>query len=153
MTTTPTTTVPKKRPAAKSGAKGGGKPATAAATAAIGMPVDPGWYQNAVIYQMHVRSFSDSNGDGVGDFNGLISKLDYLQDLGVTAVWLLPFYPSPLKDDGYDIAEYQNVHPSYGTIDDAMLFIEEAHRRQLRVITELVINHTSYQHKWFQRAR
>ncbi|MDQ3439672.1 MAG: maltose alpha-D-glucosyltransferase [Planctomycetota bacterium] len=117
------------------------------------MPADPLWYRNAVIYQLHVRSFSDSNGDGVGDFNGLISKLDYLQELGVTAIWLLPFYPSPLKDDGYDIAEYQNVNPSYGTIDDAMRLIEEAHRRQLRVITELVINHTSDQHKWFQRAR
>jgi maltose alpha-D-glucosyltransferase / alpha-amylase len=123
------------------------------AAAAPAIPVDPLWYRNAVIYQLHVRSFSDSNGDGVGDFNGLISKLDYLQDLGVTAIWLLPFYPSPLKDDGYDIAEYQNVHPSYGTIDDAMRLIEEAHRRQLRVITELVINHTSDQHKWFQRAR
>ncbi|HEV2295737.1 MAG TPA: maltose alpha-D-glucosyltransferase [Tepidisphaeraceae bacterium] len=117
------------------------------------MPDDPLWYRNAVIYQLHVRSFSDSNGDGIGDFNGLISKLDYLQELGVTAIWLLPFYPSPLKDDGYDIAEYQNVNPAYGTIDDAMRFIEEAHRRQLRVITELVINHTSDQHKWFQRAR
>ena len=111
------------------------------------------WYRNAIIYQMHVRSFSDSNGDGIGDFAGLISKLDYLQDLGVTAVWLLPFYPSPLKDDGYDIADYTSVNPIYGEIDDARRFIAEAHRRQIRVITELVINHTSDQHPWFQRAR
>ena len=102
---------------------------------------------------MHVRSFSDSNGDGIGDFNGLISKLDYLQELGVTAIWLLPFYPSPLKDDGYDIADYTEVNPMYGAIEDARMFIAEAHRRGLRVITELVINHTSDQHAWFQRAR
>src|ERR1043165_984784 len=117
------------------------------------MPVDPLWYRNAVIYQMHVRSFMDSNGDGIGDFNGLISKLDYLEDLGVTAIWLLPFYPSPLRDDGYDIADYTNVNPMYGNMDDARRFIEEAHRRGLRVITELVINHTSDQHAWFKRAR
>jgi maltose alpha-D-glucosyltransferase / alpha-amylase len=115
--------------------------------------VDPYWYRNAVIYQMHVRSFSDSNGDGIGDFTGAISKLDYLEELGVTAVWLLPFYPSPLKDDGYDIADYTSVNPSYGTIEDVRRFIAEAHRRQIRVITELVINHTSDQHGWFQRAR
>jgi maltose alpha-D-glucosyltransferase/alpha-amylase len=102
---------------------------------------------------MHVRSFSDSNGDGIGDFNGLISKLDYLEELGVTAVWLLPFYPSPLKDDGYDIGDYTSVNPAYGTIAEVRRFIQEAHRRQLRVITELVINHTSDQHAWFQRAR
>ncbi len=118
-----------------------------------GLPSDPEWYMDAIIYELHVRAFFDGTGDGRGDFAGLISKLDYLQELGVTAIWLLPFYPSPLKDDGYDIAEYQNVNPSYGTIDDAMRFIEEAHRRQLRVITELVINHTSDQHPWFQRAR
>ncbi len=111
------------------------------------------WYRNAIIYQMHVRSFSDSNGDGIGDFAGLISKLDYLQDLGITAIWLLPFYPSPLKDDGYDIADYTTVNPMYGSIDDVRRFIAEAHRRQIRVITELVINHTSDQHPWFQRAR
>jgi maltose alpha-D-glucosyltransferase/alpha-amylase len=111
------------------------------------------WYRNAVIYQMHVRSFNDSNGDGIGDFRGLIAKLDYLEELGVTAVWLLPFYPSPLKDDGYDISDYTSVNPSYGTIEDARDFIAEAHRRGLRVITELVINHTSDQHQWFQRAR
>ena len=111
------------------------------------------WYRNAVIYQMHVRSFMDSNDDGIGDFTGLISRLDYLQDLGVTAIWLLPFYPSPLKDDGYDIADYTSVNASYGSIDVVKRFITEAHRRQMRVITELVINHTSDQHPWFQRAR
>ncbi|HEY2587172.1 MAG TPA: maltose alpha-D-glucosyltransferase, partial [Tepidisphaeraceae bacterium] len=116
-------------------------------------PVDLEWYRNAVIYQMHVRSFSDSDGDGIGDFNGLISKLDYLEELGVTALWLLPFYPSPLKDDGYDIADYTSVNPMYGTVEDARRFIAEAHRRGIRVITELVINHTSDQHAWFQRAR
>jgi maltose alpha-D-glucosyltransferase/alpha-amylase len=131
------------------------RPGTAAGIAATApTPTsDPLWYRNAVIYQMHVRSFSDSNGDGIGDFNGLISKLDYLEELGVTAIWLLPFYPSPLKDDGYDIADYTGVNPSYGTIDDVRRFIEEAHRRQIRVITELVINHTSDQHEWFRRAR
>jgi len=117
------------------------------------MPVDPLWYRNAVIYQLHVRAFADSNGDGIGDFAGLISRLDYLEDLGVTAIWLLPFYPSPLKDDGYDIADYTSVNPSYGTIDDVRRLVAEAHRRQIRVITELVINHTSDQHPWFQRAR
>ncbi len=117
------------------------------------MPVEPFWYRNAVIYQMHVRSFCDSNGDGIGDFNGLITRLDYLEELGITAVWLLPFYPSPLKDDGYDIADYTGVNPNYGTIEDARRFIREAHRRGIRVITELVINHTSDQHPWFQRAR
>jgi maltose alpha-D-glucosyltransferase/alpha-amylase len=117
------------------------------------MPVDPQWYRNAVIYQMHVRSFSDSNGDGIGDFVGATAKLDYLEELGVTAIWVLPFYPSPLRDDGYDIADYTSVNPSYGTIEEARAFIDEAHRRQIRVITELVINHTSDQHAWFQRAR
>ena len=111
------------------------------------------WYRNAVIYQMHVRSFNDSNGDGIGDFNGAIEKLDYLEELGVTAVWLLPFYPSPLKDDGYDIADYTGVNPSYGNIEDVHRFIAEAHGRGLKVITELVINHTSDQHDWFQKAR
>jgi maltose alpha-D-glucosyltransferase/alpha-amylase len=114
---------------------------------------DPLWYKDAVIYELHVRGFADSDGDGIGDFRGLTGKLDYLQDLGVTALWLLPFYPSPLKDDGYDIADYRTVHPSYGTLEDFKLFLREAHRRGLRVITELVINHTSDQHPWFQRAR
>jgi maltose alpha-D-glucosyltransferase/alpha-amylase len=114
---------------------------------------DPLWYKDAVIYQLHVRSFFDSDDDGIGDFRGLTQKLDYLQDLGVTALWLLPFYPSPLRDDGYDIADYTDVHPSYGTMRDFKHFVREAHARGLRVITELVINHTSDQHPWFQRAR
>ncbi len=114
---------------------------------------DPLWYKDAVIYQAHVRAFFDSSNDGVGDFRGLTQKLEYLQDLGVNALWLLPFYPSPLRDDGYDIADYENVHPSYGTLEDFDRFIEEAHRRDIRVITELVINHTSDQHPWFQAAR
>jgi maltose alpha-D-glucosyltransferase/alpha-amylase len=113
----------------------------------------PLWYREAVIYQAHVKSFYDSNGDGVGDLAGLTLKLDYLADLGVTAVWLLPFYPSPLKDDGYDIADYTSVHPSYGTLDDFRHLLEEAHKRGIRVITELVLNHTSDQHPWFQRSR
>jgi maltose alpha-D-glucosyltransferase/alpha-amylase len=114
---------------------------------------DPLWYKDAVIYQAHVRSFFDSTNDGVGDFPGLTQKLEYLESLGVNALWLLPFYPSPLRDDGYDIADYENVHPSYGTLADFDRFIEEAHRRGIRVITELVINHTSDQHPWFQAAR
>ena len=114
---------------------------------------DPLWYKDAIIYELRVRSFMDSNGDGVGDFRGLTQKLDYLQDLGVSALWLLPFYPSPGKDDGYDIGDYFDVHPEVGTLDDFKLFLDEAHRRGLRVITELVINHTSDQHPWFQRAR
>jgi maltose alpha-D-glucosyltransferase/alpha-amylase len=114
---------------------------------------DPLWYKDAVIYELHPRAFFDSTGDGVGDFRGLAQKLDYLQDLGVTALWLLPFYPSPLKDDGYDIADYTSVHPAYGTLHDFKEFLREAHRRGLRVITELIVNHTSDQHPWFQRAR
>ncbi len=116
-------------------------------------PAQPLWYRNAVIYQAHVRSFFDSDGNGIGDFRGLTQKLDYLQDLGISALWLLPFYPSPLRDDGYDIADYYAINPIYGTLDDFKEFLEEAHRRSLRVITELVINHTSDQHPWFQRAR
>ena len=111
------------------------------------------WYHDAVIYEVHVRAFADANGDGIGDFRGLTSKLDYLRDLGVTALWLLPFYPSPLRDDGYDIADYKSINPSYGTMADFRLFLREAHKRDLKVITELVINHTSDQHPWFQRAR
>ena len=114
---------------------------------------DPRWYQEAIIYQTHVRAFQDSNNDGIGDFRGLTSRLDYLVDLGVTAVWLLPFYPSPLKDDGYDIADYTAIHPAYGTMRDFTRFLNAAHDRGLKVITELVINHTSDQHRWFQRAR
>ena len=111
------------------------------------------WYKDAIIYEAHVRAFFDSNNDGIGDFPGLTSKLDYLQGLGINTLWLLPFYPSPLRDDGYDIADYENVHPSYGTIQDFERFIDEAHRRGIRVITELVVNHTSDQHPWFQAAR
>jgi maltose alpha-D-glucosyltransferase/alpha-amylase len=113
----------------------------------------PQWYKDAIIYEVPVRAFRDSNGDGVGDFRGLVEKLDYLQDLGVTALWLLPFYPSPGRDDGYDIADYTAVNPRYGTLADFKLFLREAHRRGLRVITEFVVNHTSDQHPWFQRAR
>ena len=114
---------------------------------------DPFWYKDAVIYQAHVRAFFDSTNDGVGDFTGLTQKLEYLEGLGINCLWLLPFYPSPLRDDGYDIADYENIHPSYGTLADFDRFIEEAHRRNIRVITELVINHTSDQHPWFQAAR
>lgn len=117
------------------------------------MPADNSWFKNAVIYELHVRSFCDSSGDGIGDFRGLKDKLDYFEELGVTALWLLPFYPSPLRDDGYDIADYYKVNPVYGTLEDFQEFLQEAHRRRLKVITELVINHTSDQHEWFQRAR
>jgi maltose alpha-D-glucosyltransferase / alpha-amylase len=111
------------------------------------------WYKDAVIYELHIKAFRDSNGDGIGDFKGLLEKLDYLKDLGVTAIWLLPFYPSPLRDDGYDIADYYNINPSYGDIKQFQLLLKEAHARDLKVITELVINHTSDQHPWFKRAR
>lgn len=114
---------------------------------------DPYWYKDAIIYEVHVRAFHDSVGDGMGDFRGLTQKLDYLQDLGITAIWLLPFYPSPLKDDGYDIADYTDVHPHYGKLSDFREFLNAAHSRGLRVITEMVVNHTSDQHPWFQRAR
>ncbi len=117
------------------------------------IPEDPLWYKDAIIYETHVRAFFDSDADGIGDFPGLTEKLDYLQDLGITALWLLPFYPSPLRDDGYDIADYTSVHPAYGTLSDFKTLLREAHRRGLRVITELVVNHTSDQHPWFQRAR
>jgi maltose alpha-D-glucosyltransferase/alpha-amylase len=111
------------------------------------------WYKDVIIYELHVRAFYDSDGDGIGDFRGLTERLDYLHDLGITAIWLLPFYPSPLKDDGYDIADYTSIHPSYGTMQDFIAFLREAHRRGIRVITELVLNHTSDQHAWFRRAR
>ncbi len=114
---------------------------------------DPQWYKDAVIYELHVRSFFDSNGDGMGDFKGLTEKLDYLQDLGVSAIWLLPFYPSPWKDDGYDISDYTGIHQAYGNLRDFKRLLKEAHKRDLKVITELVINHTSNQHPWFDRAR
>ena len=115
--------------------------------------VDPFWYKDAIIYEMHVKTFCDSDGDGMGDFRGLIQKLDYLQELGITAIWLLPFYPSPLRDDGYDIADYFDVNPNFGTLDDFRAFLDAAHARNLRVITELVINHTSDQNPWFQKSR
>src|SRR5450631_2359030 len=111
------------------------------------------WYKDAVIYQLNVKSFFDSNDDGIGDFKGLTSKLEYIRDLGVNTIWLMPFYPSPLRDDGYDISDYQNVHPQYGTLDDFRDMLREAHRLGLKVITELIINHTSDQHPWFQAAR
>ena len=111
------------------------------------------WYKDAVIYQLHVRTFCDSDGNGSGDFRGLTSKLDYLQELGINAIWLLPFYPSPLRDDGYDIADYTSVNPSYGSIEDFKTFLAAAHSRRIRVIIELVLNHTSDQHPWFQASR
>ncbi|MFP4489038.1 MAG: maltose alpha-D-glucosyltransferase, partial [Bacteroidales bacterium] len=111
------------------------------------------WYKDAVIYQAHVRSFLDSNGDGIGDFRGLIKKLDYLKSLGINALWLLPFYRSPLRDGGYDISDFTRIHDDYGTMADFKRFIREAHKRDLRVITEMVLNHTSIEHKWFERAR
>jgi len=117
------------------------------------LPDDPFWYKDAIIYELHVKAFCDSNNDGIGDFAGLTSKLDYLQQLGVNTLWVLPFYPSPMRDDGYDISDYRNVHPDYGTRKDFLAFVKAAHARGLRVITELVINHTSDQHPWFQAAR
>jgi maltose alpha-D-glucosyltransferase/alpha-amylase len=111
------------------------------------------WYKDAIIYELHVRAFFDSNNDGVGDFQGLTQRLDYLQNLGVTCLWLLPFFPSPLRDDGYDISDYLNVHPDYGTMDDFRAFLDAAHDRNMQAMIELVINHTSDQHPWFQRAR
>jgi maltose alpha-D-glucosyltransferase/alpha-amylase len=114
---------------------------------------DPTWYRDAVVYELHVRAFSDSDGDGIGDLRGLTRKLDYLQDLGITAIWLLPFYPSPLRDEGYDISDYRGINPAYGNLRQFRRFLDEAHKRDLRVITEVVLNHTSDQHPWFQRAR
>ena len=114
---------------------------------------DPLWFKDAIIYEVPVRAFADSNGDGIGDFQGLTEKLDYIKDLGVTAIWLLPFFPSPLKDDGYDIADYTSVNPIYGDLEDFQNFVDAAHKRNIRVIIELIVNHTSDQHPWFQRAR
>ncbi len=122
-------------------------------TASKSYQPEPLWYKDAIIYELHVKTFCDSNNDGVGDFQGLKSKLGYLESLGVTAIWILPFYPSPLRDDGYDIADYMSVNPDYGTIEDFREFLEEAHRRGIKVITELVVNHTSDQHEWFKAAR
>ncbi len=118
-----------------------------------GSATDPLWYKDAIIYELHVKAFMDGNNDGIGDFQGLLSKLDYVQDLGVTCLWLLPFFPSPLRDDGYDISDYLSVHPNYGTMEDFREFLTQAHNRGLQVMIELVINHTSDQHPWFQRAR
>ena len=126
---------------------------TARRSAKSALSDDPLWYKDAIIYQVHVKSFFDANNDGVGDFPGLIAKLDYIAELGVNTIWLLPFYPSPRRDDGYDIADYRSVHPDYGTLADLRHFIQGAHARGMRVVTELVINHTSDQHPWFQRAR
>ena len=126
---------------------------TEAHTLEIVKPPTPLWFKEAIIYQLHIKTFCDANSDGIGDFQGLLSKLDYLKNLGVTAIWLLPFYPSPLKDDGYDIADYFSVNPSYGTLDDFKSFLDAAHENGLRVITELVLNHTSDQHIWFQKSR
>ena len=114
---------------------------------------EPGWYKNAIFYQVHVRTFLDSNGDGIGDFQGLAQKLDYVQELGVDAIWLMPFFPSPLRDDGYDISDYRSVHPRYGTLEDFKSFLSIAHERGIRVVVELVANHTSDQHPWFQESR
>ncbi|HET9650906.1 MAG TPA: maltose alpha-D-glucosyltransferase, partial [Usitatibacter sp.] len=114
---------------------------------------DPLWYKDAIVYELHVKAFYDSNGDGIGDFPGLTEKLDYIKELGVNTIWVMPFYPSPLRDDGYDIADYYSVNPSYGTARDVRRLIREAHRRGLKLVTELVINHTSDQHPWFQAAR
>jgi len=118
-----------------------------------GSAQDPLWYKDAIIYELHVRAFMDSNNDGIGDFPGLLQKLDYLQDLGVTCLWLLPFFPSPLRDDGYDISDYMTVNPSYGTVEDFKTVLDAAHQRNMQVMIELVVNHTSDQHPWFQRAR
>ena len=109
--------------------------------------------QGTIIYELHIKAFADSNHDGIGDFAGLTEKLDYLQDLGVTALWLLPFYPSPARDDGYDISDYRHINPDFGTLQDFRRFMQEARRRKLRVIIELVVNHTSHRHPWFERAR
>ncbi len=119
----------------------------------MGLPEDPLWYKDAIIYQVHVRAFCDTNGDGIGDFRGLTQRLDYLQDLGINALWLMPFFPSPLRDDGYDIADYKSVHPGYGDLDDFKTFLKVAHERGIRVIVEMVLNHTSDQHPWFQESR
>jgi maltose alpha-D-glucosyltransferase / alpha-amylase len=137
--------------AAAGGATSAADPTRAASSGALAP--EPLWYKDAIVYELHVRAFADSNGDGIGDFKGLATRLDYLQSLGITALWLLPFYPSPLRDDGYDIADYTTVNPSYGDLKAFRTVLREAHRRGLRVITELVMNHTSDQHPWFQRAR
>lgn len=113
----------------------------------------PLWHKDAVIYQLHVKSFRDADGDGIGDFKGLTQKLDYLAALGINTLWLLPFYPSPGRDDGYDITDYKGIRPEFGTFEDFKAFVGAAHALSIRVIIELVVNHTSDQHPWFQRAR
>src|SRR6201995_4570452 len=122
-------------------------------TKEVAKPASSVWFKEAIIYQLHLKTFCDSNNDGIGDFQGLLSKLDYLKNLGISAIWVLPFYPSPLKDDGYDISDYYTVNPSYGTLDDFRQFLQAAHDAGLRVITELLLNHTSDQHIWFQKSR
>ncbi len=129
------------------------EPRMSSSITAVPKTSDPLWYKDAVIYQLHVKTFADGNGDGVGDFKGLTGKLGYLRDLGLNCLWLLPMYPSPFRDDGYDIADYRSIHPSYGTLDDFAEFLEAAHAHRLRVVTELVLNHTSDQHAWFKEAR
>jgi len=119
----------------------------------LSLKAEATWYKHAIIYQVHVRTFSDANDDGIGDFAGLAQRLDYLQELGVSAIWLMPFFPSPLRDDGYDISDYKSVHPSYGTLEDFKKFLSIAHERGIRVIIEMVLNHTSDQHPWFQESR
>lgn len=119
----------------------------------MSLSLSPLWYKDAIIYQAHVRAMYDANGDGIGDFGGLAQKLDYLKELGINAIWLMPFFPSPLRDDGYDISDYTSVHPSYGTLEDFKVFLHAAHERGIRVVIELVLNHTSDQHPWFQESR
>src|SRR4051794_9440092 len=114
---------------------------------------DPAWYRRAVFYEIHVRAFADGNDDGIGDFHGLTERLDYLDWLGVDCIWLLPMYPSPLRDGGYDISDFYSVHPDYGTLDDFQAFVAAAHQRGMRVIADLVMNHTSIDHPWFQESR
>src|SRR5438445_2095942 len=115
------------------------------------MPND--WYKDAIFYEVHVKAFSDADGNGIGDFAGLTQRLDYVRDLGVDCLWILPMYPSPLRDDGYDIADFYGIHPAYGTVEDFQRFLDAAHARGLRVIADLVMNHTSDQHPWFQSSR
>src|SRR5260370_7951259 len=118
----------------------------------VAKPASSDWFKGAIIYQLHIKTFCDANNDGIGDFQGLLSKLDYLKNLGITAIWLLPFYPSPLRDDGYDISDYYAVNPSYGTLEDFKQFLNAAHDAGLRVITQFVLNNTTYQHSCFQKS-